>query len=99
MILPSLEKTESAALVATGGKLYGLMVATDGTNAVTVDLYDNASAASGASLCPTFVVTSSATDRVQYFPFPGVRFKNGVYASVTLGAGSCSFMAYYEPLP
>ncbi len=47
------------ALIYTGeGVFYGIMVATDATNAVTVSVYDGTTA-TGTKLIPTSVVTTS----------------------------------------
>jgi hypothetical protein len=91
------EKAADAAITTTSGIFYGIIVATDGTNACTVSIYDNASAASGTELIPTTVVTSSATDRVQRIPIsPGVRYYNGIYVDITLGAGSVGYTVYFS---
>ncbi|MFA5240627.1 MAG: hypothetical protein WC476_13105, partial [Phycisphaerae bacterium] len=61
------------------GYFYGIALTTDGTNAVTVSVYDNATTNSGKLIIPTFVATTSATDRVKsFFLFPAARYENGV---------------------
>ena len=92
----SAEKTAAAAITTTDGLFYGIAVITDGTNAVTVSIYDNASAASGTELIPTWVVTSSSTDRAQAFGIsPGAIFYNGIYVDITTG-GTVTYKVYYK---
>jgi len=94
-MLQSTEKTADAAIDTGAGYFYGMILATDGTNAVTVDIYDNTSA-SGTVLVPTFVITTSATDRVRSLSFdPPVAYNNGVYVDITC-AGTMSFVGYYR---
>jgi len=98
--IPTTVKTGDSAAVASKCMFHGIVVITDGTNAVTVKGYDNASAASGTSLFPDWVVTTSGTDRAQTLSFiPPVYCANGVYIDVTVGGGgSVSYVVYYEGL-
>lgn len=82
------------ALVYLGpGLFYGIALATDGTNAVTVSIYDNTTN-SGKLLIPTFVAPTSAADRTKsFFVYPPVVFKNGVYVDITC-AGTVGFELY-----
>ena len=91
------EKTADAVCVAGKGFLTGFLIATDATNAVTVSIYDSASGATGKKLIPTCVITTSATDRVQYIGFDSseVPFINGVYVDITT-AGTCAYVIYYR---
>jgi len=89
------EKTADAAIDTGGGFFYGIEVMTDGTNAVTIDVYDN-TAASGTKLIPTWVVTTSATDRRQTFNrFPSVPYSTGIYVDITT-SGTVKYMLYYR---
>lgn len=83
------------SLVANGdANFHGIVIATDGTNACTVSVYDNTSAA-GRLLMPTSVVTTSSTDRVRGFYFnPPVRANTGIFVDITC-AGTCSYVAYW----
>jgi hypothetical protein len=95
-VTQSTEITSSAAVYTLPGLFHGVVVVTDGSNAVTVSVYDNASSAAGAELIPTWVVTTSATDRIQsYGIWPPVKFDNGIYLELTC-AGTVSAMVYYE---
>ena len=90
------EKTADAAICAGPGFLYGILFVSDATNAITVDVYDNASAASGSKLTPQLVITSSATDRIQgiWFDHP-VEFFDGLYVDITC-AGAAKYVAYFR---
>lgn len=90
------EKTASAAIVTGAGSLCGVMIATDGTNAVTLNIYDN-TAASGTKLIPTRVIPTSATSRGWSLSFiPAIPFKTGLYISVATD-GSVSYVPYVSP--
>lgn len=91
------EKNGSAQIVTGRGFFTGLLVATDGANAVTVAVYDSNDGAAGKKLMPAMVITTSATDRVQYIGFDAkeVPFFNGVYVSITC-AGTVGYVVYYE---
>ena len=94
--IPSAEYDDDAAILAEAGWFHGITVITDGSNAVTVDIYDNASAASGTKLIPTATITTSATDRIQTInPPKRIRVKNGIYVNVTC-SGTVGYMVYYE---
>uniref|UniRef100_A0A6M3LP37 Uncharacterized protein n=1 Tax=viral metagenome TaxID=1070528 RepID=A0A6M3LP37_9ZZZZ len=91
----SAEKTASAAIATSSGYLHGIVVITDGTNSVTVDIYDNASAASGTKLIPQWVVTTSSSNRAQSYSIePPIKFSNGIYVAVTT-SGTVTYMVYY----
>jgi anti-sigma-K factor RskA len=87
-------KSASALILDGTGKLHGIVVTTDGTNAQTVDIYDNTSA-TGTKLIPTWVVTTSSTDRTQSIGFyPPVNFNTGCYVNVS-GSGTVGYVVYY----
>jgi len=87
--------TASGVITAKEGVLEQIIVATDGTNSVTLSLYDNASAASGTLVIPTMVFTSSSVDRIQTLPVANKKFFNGLYASVTC-SGTFGLVACYH---
>jgi hypothetical protein len=91
----STTQTGDVALTATGGLLAGLMVITDGTNTVTMDIYDNATAASGKKLVPTMPITTSSTNRISTFALD-VPYHNGLYFDITC-SGTVSYMVYFTP--
>ena len=89
-------QTASAAITTTSGYLHGIMLATDGTNSVTISVYDNASAASGTTLIPTQVVTTSAANRSTAINIsPAVIFYNGIYVEITC-SGTVGYTVYYR---
>jgi len=95
-VTQSAEIPSSAPVYTHEGLFHGVAVITDGTYAVTVSVYDNASAASGTELIPTWTVTTSAADRAQCFSvWPPVKFYNGIYLELTC-SGTVSAMVYYE---
>lgn len=91
----STQKTADAAITTSEGVFYGIIFSTDSANYVDVDVYDNASAASGTKLIPTTRITTSATDRVQSISFmPPIRFYNGIYVDITC-SGTINYMVYW----
>jgi hypothetical protein len=89
----------ASALIATGpGYLKGLVVHTDGTNSVSVEIFDNTSAA-GTQILSDWTVTTSATNRATtlYFSAGDCLFNLGLYIKVTVGGGGAVvFDTYYE---
>ena len=93
----SAEKTATATITTGAGVFHGLIVSSDGTNAVTVDIYDNTSAA-GKLMIPTWTVTTSSSNRVQSLSIgPPVKFTNGIHVVITC-AGTMSYMVYFNKL-
>lgn len=88
----------ATALIYTGETLFtGILIATDGTNAVTLDVYDGTSA-SGTKIIPQQVIPSSAVNRSWALGIdPGVLVRTGIYVVVSVaGGGSCSYTVYYK---
>jgi len=83
--------------VVTGaGYFYGLAIATDGTNNCTLTIYDDVSGAASTLLVPTFVATTSATNRITTVSIePPVAFNTGVCVDITC-AGTVSYIVYYR---
>ena len=85
-------KVANAAVLARPGHFYGIEVITNGTDAVAVVVYDNASAAAGTVL---FQGTVSGTSN-----FGGVLYVNpveamrGIYVTITGDGGS--YIVYYR---
>lgn len=91
----STQQTADATILTGGGYFHGIAVVTDGTNSVTVNVYDN-TAGSGTKLIPDWVVTSSSANRAQtYSVYPPIRVTTGIYVDITT-AGSVKYMVYYE---
>lgn len=91
------EKTADAAITAGYGYFGGIIVVTDGTNAVTVNIYD-AAAASGRKLIPETVITTSSTDRIQAIGYgpTDVYYYTGIYVDITC-SGTVTYMVVYHP--
>lgn len=85
-------KAASAAITALPGRFHGLVVVTDGTNAATIIVYDNASAASGTVLAKVLVPGASGYGVVQ-IPDQGIEAINGIYCSVS-GTGAAAVVYY-----
>jgi len=89
------EKTADATIDTGAGFFYGIEVMTDGTNPVTIDIYDN-TAAGGTKLIPTWVVTTAATDRRKPLDrFPSVPYSKGVYVDITT-SGTVKYMVFFR---
>ena len=98
-VMGSGEKTASAVILAAPGAFVGISVATDGTNAVTLDIYDKATAATGTKLIATTVIPTSATNRSWALEFLHPKWcDNGIYVVVTpAGGGTCAYVVGYIP--
>jgi len=83
------------ALITTGqGYFSGIILVTDATNAITVDIYDGTTA-TGTKLIPTTVITTSAIDRIQAIRVPApVIFWNGIYVDITCSS-TAKYVVYY----
>ena len=86
-------------LIYTGkGLLGGIVLVLDGTNSVTVSIYDGTSS-SGRALTPPMIFTTSSTTRIGAFGIdPPESFKDGLYIDITT-AGTVSYIVYYEERP
>ena len=84
------QQTTSKVISAAPVLLDGVLIITDGTNAATLTLYDNNSAASGTVVFKAVVAGSVNS---AYFPFPNpLRTNAGLYAAVS-GTGA-SYVLY-----
>jgi hypothetical protein len=85
-------KSADVAIMTKPGKIKSVILLADGTNAATLILYDNASAASG-----TVLVKIAVDAGLVYESFNsdhGIVCNNGIYADVT-GTGA-EFIVHYE---
>jgi len=91
------EFTASAVITPRAGKFHGILFTTDGTNTVTVSIYDNATAAAGAELIPTSYITTSAANRLSSISIdPPVKYHNGIYVNIAVaGGGDVTYVVYY----
>ena len=90
------EKTGDALIVTGNITLRGIVIVTDGTNNVTLDIYGN-TAASGKKLIPQIVVGDSSTEKSYAIVFPEklVQSTNGIYVDLTT-SGTVKYMVYYD---
>lgn len=73
-------KTADGVIVNRPCRLHGIMVGADGTNAATVVLHDNASAASGTVVAKA-IVDATATHE-NWHSDVGVECSNGLYLNI-----------------
>jgi len=92
--LPSGIKDANAVIFAKPGWLWGITVRTDGTNAATATVYNNASAASGVEAGECAI---PGEDLTGYEALPRVWCGNGLYLKLA-GTGAKAIV-YYEPGP
>lgn len=90
----SAEKTGDAAIVTGSGDFLGIMVVPDGTNDVTVSVYNN-TAASGNELIPTFICSGSTDACVVGFEKGENQYNTGIYVDITT-SGTVTYMVYYS---
>lgn len=92
----SIGNTTDAAITTGTGYLGGIIFHTDGTNSVTVNAYDNASAASGNKLFSTLTVTTSSANRCTTISFEDYEafFVNGMYIDITT-SGTVTYDVYW----
>jgi len=88
--------TNDSAAMTQPGYCYGLMVTPDGTNNVTINTYDNDSAAGGKIIHPAWTLTGSGGSQTLSFN-PPMEIRNGIYVDVTT-TGTVSYMVYYRRL-
>jgi len=89
--------TASAASVATAAAFYGLIFQTDGTNNITVNVYDNATAGSGTKLVPTNTIIKGSEQSWALSIDPPIACTNGIYVNIAVaGSGSASYQVLYD---
>ena len=92
---PSVTKTGSACILNGKGLFYGILLTTDATNAVTLDIYDSTTA-SGTKIIPTSTITTNSADRLRSISFAlPLHVSNGIYVNVTC-SGTVAYMVYFE---
>lgn len=92
--LTSSGKITSSQAVTTQRCVFGgILIITDGTNDVTVTIYDHASAASGTAVWES-TITGSDNYGGGILPHP-IRCENGIYAALS-GDGVETVIIYYD---
>lgn len=95
------QQTADHSVLKKAGWFYGILVQTDGTNEVWVDVYDVSAsmlseATAGSKLIPQWVITTSSSDRMQSLSLdPPVPFDAGLFVDIST-AGSVKFTTYYN---
>lgn len=85
-------KTSDSAILATAGALGGVLVITNGTNAATLIIYDNATAASGTVLWKCVV---NGADQYGGGLFPSlINAANGLYADIS--GTDAAYIVYFR---
>jgi len=76
---------------------YGLLVATDGSEDVTIEVYDSLTNA-GTQVFPDWIATTSSTNRMSVISFdPPLRMVNGISVDITIGGvGTAAYVVYYR---
>ena len=86
-------KTADAIISNTPGRLSGLIIIADGTNACKVSLHDSLTNA-GAKVVADFTVAAGEITGGVMFPIP-IGFSTALFADVTV-TGTCTFGVYYN---
>lgn len=89
-------KTASAEITSGKSTFIGILVTNDGTNAVTINIYDNTSG-SGTKIVPTLYISASASTRNWALDVsPGLKANTGIYVDVSVaGGGTCEYQVFY----
>ena len=97
MIFSSIYTADQTAVYSGDCWFYGLLLATDGTNNVTVKVYDSLTNA-GTQVFPDWIATTSATNRMSVISFdPPLQMKTGISVDITVGGGgSAAYVVYYR---
>lgn len=90
------EITADGVVLAEPGYFYGVSAENDGSNSITVVIYDNASAASGKQVVHTLFFPASSTRRMEAWEnSPPVAVEKGMYADITC-AGDAKITVYFR---
>ena len=92
----SATKTADALIHTGAGWFYGFVVKTDGTNAVTFQIYD-ALTGTGTRIGPDFICSTSSTNRTCVFGTGlAVPFSTGLYINITSTDESPDYTIFYR---
>lgn len=86
------------ALIKTGSCAFaGLIVVTDGTNNVTVNIYDNTEASGTKRFCPEDMLIRGGVETFTLSYDPPVKGATGIYVKISVAnGGSCSYQVVYD---
>lgn len=82
-------KTSSTSVLASSGYLCSLIAEADGTNAATITLYDNPSAASGTILAKIVVDAGATYESLS--PMVPIVANSGIYVDIS-GTGAAAIV-------
>jgi hypothetical protein len=89
-------KTASALIYTGQVQFAGIVVATDGANAVTLDVCDATTNACASKVIPQTVIPTSATNRSWALSIdPAVLCHSGIYIVISTN-GTASYTVYYK---
>jgi len=95
-LIYSTDKTADALIYTGYSNFTGILIITDGSNTVTVDIYDGTST-SGTKIIPTIVFDpADNTNHVLSF-LPPIKMNDGIYIDVTT-AGTVTYKVYYNTI-
>lgn len=79
--------------------LVGVLYASDGTNAFSLDLYDNTDATDATKkVIPPSTVLTSSTQFVGFFPNMPIKCRTGLHAVIGGTIGTGEVMIYWRPM-
>lgn len=84
----------STGVLSGEGIFYGIIIKTDGTNDMTLSVYDSLSAA-GTKLLPESTVINGSSRGVTIIDDAGLPVYTGIYVSIAC-AGTYSYQVYYD---
>lgn len=88
---------ESSTAIVSGKSAFGgIVIKTDGTNNITLNIYDNTTNSGKRLIPPDSIVLG--TSRVWALGYdPPIKCDNGIYIEVSVaGGGTCSFQVVYD---
>ena len=92
----SATKTADALIHTGAGWFYGFVAKTDGTNALTIQIYDNTEG-SGTRIGPDFICSTSSTNRTCVFGTGfAVPFSTGLYIDITSTDATPDYTIFYR---
>ena len=88
--------TASGIAVSNACSFRGMLIGTDSSNDPTITVYDN-TAASGNEVIPTATYDASFMGlNGVTLPGDGIECWNGIYVTITLGAGAVEVVIFYS---
>jgi hypothetical protein len=86
----------STAIISGKVAFGGIVIKTDGTNDITLNIYDNTTNSGKRLIPPNSVISGSAKVWALGYD-PPIKCSNGIYVEVSVaGGGTCSFQVVYD---